>query len=229
MASEMTVLVHTVDALVEIVLDRLARTTEKRLVVLVGGVPGAGKSTLVERIVNDLETRHIPAQAVPQDGYHLYRSQLEQMDDPREAVRRRGAPFTFDAKRFVADVSKLLTDASVAFPLFDHAKKDPVENDIVVGPDVRIVFVEGNYVGLSEDPWGQLARVGDQLWFLRVDLELVKKRLVQRHVASGVCSSFEEATVRANGLDWQNAQYVMQHTRDADVDISLGECEGQSP
>lgn len=40
------------------------------------------------------------------DGYHYYKHQLDQFDDPEEAHARRGAAFTFDADRFVNDVKK---------------------------------------------------------------------------------------------------------------------------
>ena len=34
-------------------------------------------------------------------------------------------------------------------PSFDHGVGDPVEGDIVVGPDHRLVLVEGNYLLLG--------------------------------------------------------------------------------
>lgn len=41
---------------------------------------------------------------VSMDGYHYYRSELDEMDDPKEAYARRGAAFTFDSERFVREV-----------------------------------------------------------------------------------------------------------------------------
>jgi pantothenate kinase len=82
------------------------------------------------------------------DGYHLTRAQLSAMPDPETAHARRGAEFTFDGEGFLRLVQALrqpLTDASgpVFAPSFDHAVKDPQENDIVVLPTHRIVVVEG--------------------------------------------------------------------------------------
>jgi pantothenate kinase len=39
------------------------------------------------------------------DGYHYYRHQLDQFDDPVEAHASRGAAFTFDSEKFVEDVT----------------------------------------------------------------------------------------------------------------------------
>lgn len=53
------------------------------------------------------------------------------MDDPENAYARRGAEFTFDAKRFVDDISNAKKEGSASFPDFDHAKKDPEEDKII--------------------------------------------------------------------------------------------------
>jgi len=34
----------------------------------------------------------------------------------------------------------------VLFPSFDHALKDPIENDISLGQDIEYVIVEGIYI-----------------------------------------------------------------------------------
>jgi pantothenate kinase len=83
------------------------------------------------------------------DGFHLTRAQLDAMPDPVTAHSRRGAAFTFDGEGFLRLVQRLrepLTDATttVFAPSFDHAVKDPKENDIAVGRTHRIVVLEGN-------------------------------------------------------------------------------------
>ena len=61
------------------------------------GAPGSGKSTLAEALrerLGELLT------VIPLDGYHYYRSELDDMEDPEKAHARRGAPFTFNAPKF---------------------------------------------------------------------------------------------------------------------------------
>lgn len=65
------------------------------------------------------------------DGYHYYRHQLDKMDDPEHAHARRGAEFTFDAERFVNDITQAVKTGMASFPDFDHAKKDPEEDKIL--------------------------------------------------------------------------------------------------
>lgn len=192
-------------------------TAKNRVVIAVAGVPGAGKSTLVGEVLQALTTKNILAQLLPQDGYHYYREELAKFDDPTEAFRRRGAPFTFNVQKLVSAVERLHSGEQVVVPLFDHSKKDPVEDDIVIGPKVRVVLVEGNYVGLKEMPWSRITEVSDELWLVSTSSELVRERIIKRHLASGIVNSEEEAAERADGLDWQNALYVMVNSRDPDV------------
>lgn len=196
---------------------RLQTKNGKRVLVAVAGVPGSGKTTLVTRLERELNAHGVKTSVLPQDGYHYYRAQLAQFADPAEAFRRRGAPFTFDGARFVAAVRKVHAGETVLCPLFDHAKKDPVEDDIVIDGDTKVVLIEGNYVGLQEEPWGQLAELVDELWMVQAETELVRERIVKRHMASGIAANEEEARERADGSDWQNALYIMSHTREPDV------------
>jgi pantothenate kinase len=71
------------------------------------------------------------------------------MPDPIEAHARRGAPFTFDPaslKKLVEALKAPITadaPAAIYAPSFDHAKKDPVENDIAILNTQRVLVFEG--------------------------------------------------------------------------------------
>ena len=83
------------------------------------------------------------------DGYHLTRAQLDALPDPATAHARRGAEFTFDGAGFLKLVEALRaplgpTSPTVFAPSFDHAVKDPKEDDIAVLASQRIVVFEGN-------------------------------------------------------------------------------------
>lgn len=88
--------------------------------------------------------------------------------NPEEAFRRRGAPFTFDAKAFVAAVRalqewKVTTTSEPAFdflcPSFDHAIQDPVQDDIIIRSTTKFVILEGNYTMLDQSPWNEVASI----------------------------------------------------------------------
>ena len=148
------------------------------------------------------------------DGYHLSRAQLSAMPDPKTAHARRGAEWTFDASAFVSLVRTLrqpLAPESVTHhaPSFDHAVKDPVENDIPIPPTARVVIFEGNYLSLGKGRWKEAAELMDELWFVEVEFAVARKRLVKRHCKAGIAATEEEAGRRADENDLVNGREIL--------------------
>ena len=183
-----------------------------------------GKSALAKVVAEGLNNIHneqapacasIPiATSVPMDGYHLSRAQLSAMPDPTAAHRRRGAAFTFDDKAFLELVRKLrnplLPESKTVYaPSFDHAIKDPIADDIPIHPTSRVVILEGNYLSLNQGLWKEAAELMDELWFVEVDFETARKRLVVRHVAAGIAKDEEEASDRADEIDLVNGRQIV--------------------
>lgn len=153
---------------------------------------------------------------VPLDGYHLTRAQLAAMPNPEEAAYRRGAPFTFDGEKYFSLVKQLRErilpeSTTIKAPSFDHAKKDPVENDILIRPTDRIVVLEGLYVALDEESWRDAANLMNELWFVDVPMDVAVKRLVSRHVAAGLSPDVQHARTRVMASDMRNGQQLLDH------------------
>lgn len=149
------------------------------------------------------------------DGYHLSLAQLDAMPDPKTAHARRGAAFTFDAPAFLALAKQLrepiLPETKTLYaPSFDHAKKDPVANDIPIAASVRILIFEGNYLSLNHGPWKEAAELMDELWFVDVDFKVARRRLIRRHVAAGIARDEEEAARRADENDLVNGREIVE-------------------
>ncbi|KAI0134329.1 phosphoribulokinase/uridine kinase [Xylariales sp. AK1849] len=190
----------------------------------IAGIPGSGKTTLSRRVTTSLNALHFqqhPGSApiatfVPMDGYHHTRAVLSAMDDPVTAHARRGAEFTFDGHSYLKLIESLrrpLSSASaqsIYAPSFDHAVKDPKENDIEIKPGHRIVVFEGNYVTLNKEPWSTAAGLMDLKWFVEVDFDVARKRLVKRHVFAGIAKDEEEAGRRADGNDLVNGREIVE-------------------
>ena len=188
-----------------------------------------GKTTLaklVARGLNAIHNKQAPgcattpiAISVPMDGYHLSRAQLSAMPDPTTAHHRRGAAFTFDDKAFL-DLVKMLRkpllpeSKTIYAPSFDHAIKDPVADDIPIHPTSRIVVLEGNYLSLNQGLWKEAAELMDELWFVNVDFETARRRLMVRHVAAGIVKNEEEAGNRADEIDLVNGRQIVDQRLD---------------
>lgn len=208
-----------------------------RVMIAIAGIPGSGKTTLARAVSQKINHIHSSAgtgisedmicSVLPMDGFHLYRSQLAAMPDPVVATHRRGAAFTFDAQRFhdlVVALRQPVLDSSTTIyaPSFDHALKDPVENDISVCPQSRIVIFEGLYLALDRAPWNEAAQLMDELWFVEVDREVARSRLVKRHVASGIVSNEEAAEHRISSTDFLNADDILANRLPVQENITTG-------
>ncbi|KAL6864066.1 P-loop containing nucleoside triphosphate hydrolase protein [Trichoderma novae-zelandiae] len=212
-----------VQRLVDKVWKRFRETPQdRRLLIGIAGIPGSGKTTLAQTITDSLNavarqtspSAPPPASFLPMDGFHLTRAALSAMPDPATAHARRGAPFTFDAPKFLSLVQSLREPVSessgtIYAPSFDHALKDPRDNDIAVLPTHRIVVLEGNYLALDRDVWRDAAALFDELWFVEVDFEVARKRLRERHVRAGIVKTVEEGDRRATENDLVNGKEIV--------------------
>ncbi|KAI6028940.1 P-loop containing nucleoside triphosphate hydrolase protein [Pisolithus marmoratus] len=199
-----------------------------RLLVAIAGLPASGKSTLAVLVVDHVNTLlakanagHASATPLPQaimiglDGWHLTRAQLDTMDNPKLAHGRRGAHWTFDGRSYVSFVHLLRAPgehtAVITAPSFDHALKDPTPDAVAVYPHHRIVVIEGLYTMLDADVWRAAAEAMDERWWIDVDWEVARERLVKRHVLTGVAKDIQEANWRADENDRPNGKFVVDN------------------
>ena len=206
------------------VLGGTAHPEPRRLLVGISGIPASGKTTfaqfLTERINHILNqprsesttTQDIQADVerpqailVGLDGWHLTRAQLDVFPDPQTAHDRRGSHWTFDGAGYVSFVRALrditIGTAVITAPSFDHALKDPTPNAVSIYPSHRIVIIEGLYVFLAIKPWNEGGLLLDERWFIQIDSVEARRRLVKRHVLTGVAQNLKEAEWRADEND----------------------------
>ena len=199
----------------------------KRVVVGLAGLPGAGKSTLAQFWVEQINQRHGAGTAVVigMDGFHLTRAQLAAMPDPQAALARRGAPWTFDPQALAlrlqlvrgtlpcADADSTGTGA-VRWPEFAHGVGDPQIDAITILSAVRLVLLEGLYLLHRGDGW-DLSALLDECWYLDVPLERAMERLTLRHMATRGVSRIQ-ASDRIDANDRLNAAIVAASCHRAD-------------
>lgn len=136
------------------------------------------------------------------------------MPNAEEAHYRRGAAFTFDGAGYLELVRKLREPicpetGTIRAPSFDHAVKDPVENDIAIPASVRVVLLEGNYVAMNDGAWKEARDLVSEVWFVDVSEETAVERLVERHVRAGISGDEQHARKRAWESDIRNGREIL--------------------
>ena len=192
---------------------RAKAQAQGRFLTALAGPPGAGKSTLAAELVAALGQG---AKAVPMDGFHYDDGVLI----ARGARARKGAPDTFDVAGFRHLLTRLRTEDEVAIPLFDRDLEISRAGADIVGPQDRILIVEGNYLLLNEAPWPDLAPLFDLTIWIDVPEAELDRRLMARWAHYG--KTPDEARAWIDGNDMPNIRRVVAGSRPADLVIRQG-------
>ena len=181
-----------------------------RLLVGVAGPPGAGKSTLADRLHASLGERGHRSAVLPMDGFHLDNSILDERGD----LARKGAPHTFDVRGLADLLRAVKAGGEVFVPVFDRARELAIAAARCISPEDRIVIAEGNYLLLDQGPWADLADLFDLSVMVAPPIEELERRLIARWVGYGLTPAQIEAKVENNDLP--NGRLVLQRSRPAD-------------
>jgi pantothenate kinase len=180
------------------------RGKSHRSITAIAGPPGAGKSTLAEKLAEALNTIEPGSASVfPMDGYHYDDMVLV----PRGLRPRKGAPQTFDVSGFSHMLARLRVnqEAEIAVPVFDRALEIARAGARMIPTAVRHLIVEGNYILLGTGAWADLRRHYDTTVLIKVPEDELRRRLSERWKDL----SREDFEFKLNGNDLPNGRLVM--------------------
>lgn len=175
-----------------------------RQVLAIAGAPGSGKSTLVESLAQALAGQ--PVAILPMDGFHYDDAVLHAMG------RRpwKGAPDTFDVGGLRTTLKRLRDPAegAVAVPVFDRSLEISRGSARIIGPEVRLILAEGNYLTLDADPWRSLRPCFDATVLIDVPEAELRRRLRQRWLGYKLTEA--EIDFKLDQNDLPNGRVVAQ-------------------
>ncbi|MFD5585856.1 MULTISPECIES: nucleoside/nucleotide kinase family protein [unclassified Streptomyces] len=196
----------------------LVRGPGSRAVLGIAGSPGAGKTTLAERLTRALNDTGEPwAVQVPMDGFHLADAELDRLG----RRDRKGAPDTFDAAGYAALLRRLREETGdvVYAPGFERVLEQPLAGAIPVPPAARLVVTEGNYLLLETGAWARVRAALDEVWFCELPEEERLRRLIARHEEFG--KAHDEAVAWVHRSDQRNAELVATTRERADLVVPM--------
>ncbi len=204
-------------AVLDELLDSAAalRAGSGRAILGLAGAPAAGKSTLAQRLADRDPERTI---VVPMDGFHLAHRELVRLG----RAGRKGAPDTFDVDGYRALLARLraATNGEIVYaPAFARELEEPIAGAIAVLPEHTLVITEGNYLLYDDGGWARVPELLDAVWFVEIDDDRRRERLLERHVRFGRTES--EARAWVASTDDPNARLIAATRGRADRIVHL--------
>ncbi|MYI70762.1 MAG: AAA family ATPase [Boseongicola sp. SB0673_bin_14] len=180
------------------------------LIVAIAGPPATGKSTLAQRLTEDLLAAGHFAAHCPMDGFHKTNTQLA-----AEGLRSvKGRIDTFDAVAFAKAVARLAKGDAFWWPRYSRHRHDPVPEGTRIEGNETVCIVEGNYILASDRPWRSAAAHFGLRIFLDAPDGLLRQRLTQRHERGGKGKS--ETSAKIALTDMPNATEIRKSASVAD-------------
>jgi len=191
----------------------------ERFLLGITGIPGSGKSTFAEKLVEAIDARTGPdrAVAIPMDGFHYPNAVLR----ARGLRAVKGSQATFNVPAFVRLLHQLrqTPPQTVLAPAYDRKRHEPLANAVTITPTMKLIVVEGNYLLLNEPPWFSVRTLLDQVWFIDVPIDLAMTRVRARHIAGGCDEKTADKKIATNDLP--NAEQIVRTRIRADRIVTL--------
>ncbi len=158
---------------------------DTRTIVGVCGFPASGKTTFARELLKALNESGTADRAayLPMDGFHFTNQELR----GRGIEWKKGDVETYDVSGLEAKLTQYLQRPyeKVLAPDYVRIEHEVVPDRVAIEAEVRLLVVEGIYIGYSEQGWAGVNKLVDLLIYLDVDAETCADRIVARNLAVG--------------------------------------------
>ena len=185
-------------------------TTKKRYFIALAGPPASGKSTISEKLNEDLNIKGFPSDILQMDGFHLDDAILSSQN----ILPRKGSPETFDVMGLKSFLIRLANEPEVIVPIFDRSLELSRSSAVTISENKKIIIVEGNYLLLNSQPWNELNNYFDSRVMIHCEESVLEKRLIDRWKGFNLTQDQINQKVYENDLP--NGVNVIQNSIEAD-------------
>ena len=185
-------------------------TLKKRYFIALAGPPASGKSTISEKLNEDLNIKGFPSDILQMDGFHLDDAILSSQN----LLPRKGSPETFDVMGLKSFLIRLANEPEVIVPIFDRSLELSRSSAVTISENKKIIIVEGNYLLLNSHPWNELNNYFDLKVMIHCEESVLEKRLIDRWKGFNLTQDQINQKVYENDLP--NGVNVIQNSIEAD-------------
>ena len=185
-------------------------TLKKRYFIALAGPPASGKSTISEKLNEDLNIKGFPSDILQMDGFHLDDAILSSQN----LLPRKGSPETFDVMGLKSFLIRLASESEVIVPIFDRSLELSRSSAVTISENKKIIIVEGNYLLLNSRPWNELNNYFDSRVMIHCEESVLEKRLIDRWKGFNLTQDQINQKVYENDLP--NGVDVIQNSIEAD-------------
>ena len=183
---------------------------KNRYFIALAGPPASGKSTISQKLNEDLNTKGFPSEIFQMDGFHFDDAILIS----RNLLPRKGSPETFDVMGLKNFLIRLANEPEVVVPVFDRTLELSRSSAVTITEDKKIIIVEGNYLLLNSHPWSTLNDYFNSSIMIHCEESILEKRLIERW--KGFDLNQEQINQKVYENDLPNGVNVIQNSIEAD-------------
>ena len=156
--------------------ERIDNDDKNRYFIALSGPPASGKSTISEKLANDLRAKDYNSSILQMDGFHYDDLILKE----KKLLFKKGAPETFDVMGLINFVSRLQKEGEVIIPIFDRSLELSRSSAVIISKNTKVIIVEGNYILLNTYPWCELHKFFNTTVIINSEEKVLEKRLIER-------------------------------------------------
>ena len=164
------------EELISILSRKLDSNDKNRYFIALSGPPASGKSTISEKIANDLSSKGYQSNVLQMDGFHYD----DQILKDKNLISKKGAPETFDVMGLASFLSRLKDESEVVVPIFDRSLELSRSSAVIIPKETKVIVTEGNYLLLNSNPWKILQNFFDTTIMIQCEKSILEKRLLDR-------------------------------------------------